>query len=101
MEMQSLEFAQLVSCLALGLDLSDLINLRRDFEYWTFNILGTAIYHGDFGSCTNSILHYAMCRYGPLRIICLDKHIWAREWNVVFIRLAQEVAIFGGVALLE
>jgi hypothetical protein len=37
----------------------------------------------------------------PLRIICLDKHIWAREWNVVFIRLAQEVAIFGGVALLE
>jgi hypothetical protein len=38
MEMQSLEFAQLVSCLALG------INLRRDLELWTFN---TAIDYGD------------------------------------------------------
>ena len=36
MEIQSLEFAQLVSCLALVLQLSDWINLRRNFELWIF-----------------------------------------------------------------
>ena len=62
--MQSLEFAQLVSCLALG------INLRRDLELWTFNIIETAIDYGDFGSWTKCILHYALFGYGPHRLMC-------------------------------
>jgi len=33
-----------------GLQLSDLIDLRRDFEFWTLNIVETAIDSGDFGS---------------------------------------------------
>ena len=41
------------------------MNLRRDFELWTFNIIETAIDYGDFGSWTKCILHSAMFRYGP------------------------------------
>ena len=50
MEMQGLEFAHLVSCLALGIITSDWMNLRRHFELWTFNIVETAIDYGDFES---------------------------------------------------
>jgi len=51
MEMQSLEFAHLVSCLALGgLQLCDWMDLRRDFELWTFNTVDITINYGDFGS---------------------------------------------------
>jgi hypothetical protein len=35
-----------------GLQLSDWMNLRRDFELWTFNIVETAIAYGDSGSWT-------------------------------------------------
>jgi hypothetical protein len=31
------------------------MNLRRDFELWTFNIFETAIDYGDFRSCTKCI----------------------------------------------
>jgi len=48
MEMQSLKSAQLVSCSAWGLQLSDWLNLRRDFELWTFNIVETGIDYRDF-----------------------------------------------------
>ena len=49
----------------LGLQLSDWMNLRRDFELWTFNILETAIDYENFESWTECILHYAMFKYGP------------------------------------
>ena len=85
-----------------GLQLSDWMNLRRDFELWTFNIVVTAIDYEDFESWTKCILHYAMFRYGPHRLICLNKPMGAREWNVIAcIFLGQGVAPFGGVALLE
>jgi hypothetical protein len=43
-----------------------------------------------------------MAWYGSNRLMCLNKPIGAREWNVmVCICLAQGVALFGGVALLE
>jgi hypothetical protein len=48
--MQSLEFAQLVFCLSLGINL----------ELWTFNIVETAIDYEDFESWTKCILHYAV-----------------------------------------
>ena len=35
-----------------GLQLSDWIDLRRDFELWIFNIVDTVIDYGDFGSWT-------------------------------------------------
>jgi hypothetical protein len=47
------------------LQLSDWMNLRRDLELWTFNIVETAIDYEDFKSCTKYILHYAMFKYGP------------------------------------
>jgi hypothetical protein len=62
-EMQSLEFAQIISCLDLGIT----IEIRRDFEFWTFNIVETAIDYGDFGSWTKCTFYYAMARYGPHR----------------------------------
>ena len=50
----------------------------------------------------NICLHYAIFRYGPHRLICLNKSIGAREWNVmVCICLAQGVALLVGVALLK
>ena len=36
------------------------MNLRRDLELWTFNIVETAIDYEDFVFC---ILHYAMFKY--------------------------------------
>jgi hypothetical protein len=100
MEMQSLEFAQLVFCLALGITVNWLINLRRGFELWTFNIVEPAIDYGSFESWTKYILHYAIFRYGPHRLMCLIKPMGAREWNVmVCICLAKGVALLGGVTL--
>ena len=38
-----------------------------------------------------------MARYGPHRLMCLNKPMGAREWNVmVCICLAQGVALLGG-----
>ena len=65
MEMQNLEFAQLVSYLLWGLQLSDWMILRRDFKLWIFDIVETAIDYEDFKSWTKCILHYAMFKYGP------------------------------------
>jgi len=87
--------------LSWELQLSDWIKLRRDFEFWTFNMFETDIDYGDSGSWIKCILHYAMFRYGLHRQY-LNKPMKAREWNVkVCICLAQGVALFGGVALLE
>jgi hypothetical protein len=60
-EMQSLEFAYLVSCLDSGLQLSDWMDLRRDSELWT--------------KCT----YYVMARFGPHRLVCLNKPMGERE----------------------
>ena len=46
MEMQSLEFAQLASCLALGITVKWMNDGRRDFELWIFNIVETAVDKG-------------------------------------------------------
>ena len=59
------------------------MNLRRDFEFWTFNIVEIAIDYGDFGSWAKCIFSYAMAKYGPHRLMCLNKTMGAREWNVV------------------
>ena len=78
------------------------MNLRRDVELWTFNIVETAIDYGDFGSWTKCTFYYAIARDDSHRLMCLNKSMGAREWNVmVCIFLDQGVAPFGGVALLE
>ena len=78
------------------------MNLRRDLELWTFNIVVTAIDYEDFESWTKCILHYAMFKYGPIDSCFLKKSMGTREWNVmVCISLDQGVAPSGGVALLE
>jgi hypothetical protein len=45
------------------------MNLRRDFELWTFNTVETAIDYGNFRSWTKCILHHAMLRNGPHRLM--------------------------------
>jgi hypothetical protein len=55
-----------------GLELSDWMNLRRDFEAWTFIIVETAIDYWDFGSWTKCTF-YAMARYGHHSLMCLNK----------------------------
>ena len=41
------------------------MNLRRDLELWTFNIVETGIDYGEFVSSTKCVLHYGMFRYAP------------------------------------
>ena len=78
------------------------MNLRRNLELLTFNIVVTAIDYEDFESWTKCILHYAMLKYGPHRLMFLNKSMGTREWIVmVCISLDQGVAPFGGVALLD
>ena len=78
------------------------MNLRRDLELWTFNIVETAIDNEHFESWTKCILHYAMFKYGPYRLMFLNKSMGTRERNVmVCISLDQGVAPYEGVALLE
>ena len=49
----------------------------------------------------NVLFSYAMARYGPHRLMYLNKSMGNREWNImVSICLDQGVALFGGVALL-
>jgi hypothetical protein len=43
-----------------------------------------------------------MARYGLHRLMCLNKPVGSREWNVmVCICLVQGVAPLGGIAFLE
>ena len=68
------------------------MDLRRYLELWTF-IIETVIDYEDFESWTKCILHYAMFKYGPHRIVFFNKSIGTREWNVmVCISLDQGVA---------
>jgi hypothetical protein len=57
------------------------MNLRRDLELWTFNIVETAIDYGDSGRWTKCVLNYAMFRYGPHRLAHLKKPMGVREWE--------------------
>jgi hypothetical protein len=49
------------------------MNLRRNFELWTFNTVETVIDYGTFEVGLKYILHYAMDRYGPHSRLCLNK----------------------------
>jgi len=50
----------------------------------------------------NVLFYYAMFRYGLHRLMCLNKPMEARELNVmVYICMAQGVALLEGVTLLE
>jgi hypothetical protein len=71
------------------------MNLRRDYELWAFNIVETAIDYGGFGSWTKCILHYAKFRYDPHELICLNKPMGAREWNVMVCTCLVGVALLG------
>ena len=85
-----------------GLQLIKLNESQKRPELWTFNIVATAIDYEDFESWTKCILHYAMFKYGPHRLMFLNKSMGTREWNVmVCISLDQGVAPSEGVALLE
>ena len=77
--------------------MSDWLDLRRDFELWTFNIVDTAIDHENFGNWTKCTFYYAMFRYGLHRLMCLNKPRGARKWNaMVCAYWAQGVALLGG-----
>jgi hypothetical protein len=56
------------------------MDLRRDFELWTFDIVNNATDYGDFGGWTKC--NYAMARYGPYKLKCLNKPMGVREWNM-------------------
>jgi hypothetical protein len=76
------------------------MNLGKYFKLWTFNIVVTAIDKRDFRSYTKCTFYYAMARYGSHKLVCLNKSMGAREWNVmVCICSDKGVTLFGGVAL--
>jgi hypothetical protein len=79
------------------------MNLRRDFELWTFDIVDAAIDHGNFGSWTKCTFKILLWIIMPShRLMCLNKPMGAKEYNVmVCICLVQRVAMLGGVALLK
>ena len=50
----------------------------------------------------NVLFNYVMARYDPQRLMCLNKCMGAKEWNVmVCICLTHGVALLGGLALLK
>jgi hypothetical protein len=65
-----------------ALQLRDYMNLRRGFELWTFNIIETAMDYEDLWSW-NKFIFLAMVRYDSHRLMCLNKLVGARKWNVV------------------
>ena len=68
------------------------MNLRRDFELWTFNIFETGVDDGDFWSWTSCIFHYACLNmvlirsctptwlWGPVSGIWEFEYTCHREW---------------------
>ena len=76
------------------------MNLRRDFELWTFNIVETALDYEDFRSWTKCIFHYAMFRYGPHRLMFQQAYVGQEVECDGLCMLGQGVALLG-VALLE
>jgi hypothetical protein len=80
------------------------MNLRRDLELWTFNIVETAIDYEDFESQTKCILHYVMFTYGPSLTHVFEQVYGGQgvECHGLYI-LGPGIYLppFGGVALLE
>ena len=64
-----------------GLQLSDQMNLRRDFELLTLLMLLEIM--GTLEVGLNVLFNYAMATYGPHRLMCLNKPMGIREWNVM------------------
>jgi hypothetical protein len=53
------------------------------------------------GAFEVGLIYFALC-YGPDRLICLNKPMGSKEWSVmIYICLAQGVALLEAVALLE
>ena len=57
------------------LQLSDWMDLRRDFELLTVNIIEIPRHYEDFWNCIKCILIYAMAKYGPHTLMYLNK-LW-------------------------
>ena len=66
MELQSFKFPSWFPFLIPELQVSDWMDLRRDFELKTCNIVDTAIKYGVFGSYTEYTFYYVMAIYGPI-----------------------------------
>jgi hypothetical protein len=56
------------------------MNLKKDFEFWTFNIVEMVIDYGDFETWIKYNFYYAMAWYGPCRLIYLN-NLWGPEWG--------------------
>jgi len=70
MEMQNFDLLIWFPVLFWGLELRDWLNLRRDFKLWTFNIVQTAIYFGEFEFERNTF-----CIILYLRVTPIDPYI--------------------------
>jgi hypothetical protein len=58
--------------------------LRRDLELLTFTTWLRLLYtKGTLKVGLNKLFYYAMARYGPHKLMCLNKPMGAREWNVI------------------
>ena len=68
MEIQSLEFAQLVPVLIWRLKISVWLDLSRDLEPWNFKI-DTAVYYVDIKSWTKCTFLFYMTSYGLHRLV--------------------------------
>ena len=68
MEIQSLEFAQLVPVLIWRLKIRDWLDLNRDLEPWNFKI-DTAVYYVDIKSWTKCNFLFYMTSYGLQRLV--------------------------------
>ena len=54
-----------------------------------------------FGTLSKCMFYYAMFKYVPHRLMCLNNPIGAREWKVIVCTcLAYRVAILGGVTII-
>jgi len=58
------------------------MNLRRDFECWTFNIVETAIDYGDLEVGLNALFIILWLGMAPTDS-CLNKPTGARKWDMV------------------
>jgi hypothetical protein len=77
MEMLSLSLPSWFPVLISGLQLSDWMDLIRDFELWTFNFVKTAVDYEAFQSWTKCTFYYAIARDDSHRLMCLNKPMGA------------------------
>ena len=71
------------------------MNLRKYFVLCTFNIVETAIDYEDFESWITCILHYAMFKHDPHRLMCLNAWLMGNG-TIRRCGLVGEVCHFGG-----